>query len=84
MPDAYRDARRLAMGLSYDERAKLSEELWWSLHPPAEDLPQDEIDAAWDEEIKRRIEECHSGAVKTVSIEEIMAELDAQIAARRL
>ena len=69
MPIPYEDARRLAMELSCDERSKLSEELWWSLHPPAENLPQEEID---------------SGAVKTVSIEETMAELDAQIAAKRL
>jgi putative addiction module component (TIGR02574 family) len=84
MPIPYEDARRLAMELSCDERSKLSEELWWSLHPPAENLPQEEIDAAWGAEIERRIEEIDSGAVKTVSIEETMAELDAQIAAKRL
>jgi hypothetical protein len=48
MPDTYEDARRLAMKLFYDEREKLSGELWWSLHPPAEDVSQEEIDASWD------------------------------------
>jgi len=71
------------MELSYDERAKLSEELWWSLHPPADDLPQEEIDASWDAEIKRRIDEIDSGVGKTVSFEELKADLNATIAASR-
>jgi putative addiction module component (TIGR02574 family) len=75
MPDPYEDARRLAMELSYDERAKLSEELWWSLHPPAENLPQEEIDAAWDAEIKRRIEDIHSGAVEMIPADQVLKEL---------
>jgi putative addiction module component (TIGR02574 family) len=66
MPDPYEDARRLAMELSYDERAKLSEELCWSLHPPAENVSQKEIDASWDAEIKRRLDEIDSGKVKMV------------------
>jgi len=71
------------MELSYDERAKLSEELWWSLHPPAENVSQEEIDASWDAEIKRRIEEMDSGGGRTVSLEELMADMDARIAAKR-
>jgi putative addiction module component (TIGR02574 family) len=67
------------MELSYEERAKLSEELWWSLHPPAEELPQEEIDAAWDAEIKRRIEEIDSGAVETIPGEEVLARMDARL-----
>jgi putative addiction module component (TIGR02574 family) len=83
MPDPYEDARRLAMELSYDERAKLSQDLWWSLHPPGEDISQEEIDASWDAEIKRRIEEMDSGGGRTVSLEELMADMDARIAAKR-
>lgn len=83
MPDPYQDVRRLAMELSYDERAKLSEELWWSLHPPAEDLPQEEIDAAWGAEIKRRIEEIDSGAVEMIPGDEVLARMDARLKTRR-
>jgi putative addiction module component (TIGR02574 family) len=83
MPNPYETARELAMELSYDERAKLSEELWWSLHPPAEDLPQEEIDAAWDAEIKRRIEDIDSGTAKTFSLEEVMAELQVRVKTKR-
>ena len=83
MPDSYQDARRLAMELSYDERAKLSEELWWSLHPPAENVSQEEIDASWDAEIKRRIEEIDSGSVKMIPGEEVLARMDASLKTKR-
>lgn len=75
MPDPYEDARRRAMELSYDERAKLSEELWWSLHPPGEDVSQEEIDASWDAEIKRRIEEIDSGAVEMIPGELVLEKM---------
>jgi putative addiction module component (TIGR02574 family) len=71
------------MELSYDEREKLSKELWWSLHPPAEDLPQEKIDAAWDSEIKRRVEEIDSGTAKMIPLEEVLADMDTHIAAKR-
>ena len=61
MQHTYEEVRQIALELPYDDRAKLSQELWESLHPPAELLPQEEIDAAWDEEIKNRIEELVSG-----------------------
>lgn len=82
MPYDYDDVRRLAMELSYDEREKLSEELWWSLHPPAEDLPQEEIDASWDAEIKRRIEEIDSGAVQLIPGEQVLAEMQRRLTRR--
>ncbi len=63
------------MELSYDERAKLSEELWWSLHPPGEDVSQEEIDASWDAEIKRRIEEIDSGAVEMIPGELVLEKM---------
>ncbi len=84
MPHSYEKIRHLAIALPYDERAKLSEELWWSLHPPAEDLPQEEIDAAWDAEIKRRVEEIKSGTAQTIPLEQAIAEMDARIAACRI
>jgi putative addiction module component (TIGR02574 family) len=82
MPDPYQDARRLALELSYDERAKLSEELWWSLHPPAEDVSQEEIDASWDAEIKRRIEEIDSGTVELIPGEQVLAKMQRRLIKR--
>jgi len=83
MAHTFDETRRLAMELSYEEREKLSEELWWSLHPPTEDLPQEEIDAAWGDEIKRRLDEIDSGAVKMIPLEEVLADMDAHIEAKR-
>jgi putative addiction module component (TIGR02574 family) len=83
MPHSYETIRQLALALPYDERAKLSEELWWSLDPPAEDLPQAGIDAAWDAEIKRRVEEIKSGTAQTIPLEQAISEMDARIAACR-
>jgi len=83
MPHSYEEVRRVALELSYDDRAKLSEELWWSLHPPAEELPQAVIDAAWDAEIERRIEEIVSGTAELIPAEQVLAEMDAQLAGLR-
>jgi putative addiction module component (TIGR02574 family) len=70
------------MELSCDEREKLSKELWWSLHPPAEDVSQEEIDASWDAEIKRRVEEIYSGTAELIPGEQVIAELQRRITKR--
>jgi len=82
MPNSYESARRLAMELSFDERAKLSEELWWSLHPPGEDVTQEEIDASWDAEIKRRIEEIDSGVVELIPGELVLEKMQRRLTKR--
>jgi putative addiction module component (TIGR02574 family) len=66
MRHSYKQVRELALGLSYDQREKLSQELWESLHPPGEDLSREEIDAAWAAEIERRIADMDSGEAKTI------------------
>lgn len=42
-----------------------------------------DVGPAWDEEIKRRLDEIDSGAVKMISEEEFLADLDAHIASKR-
>jgi putative addiction module component (TIGR02574 family) len=42
-----------------------------------------EVEADWDGEIKRRLDEIDSGAVKMISEEEFLADLDAHIASKR-
>jgi hypothetical protein len=42
-----------------------------------------QVAAAWDEEIKRRLDEIDSGAVKMISHEEFIADLDAHVASKR-
>jgi putative addiction module component (TIGR02574 family) len=39
---------------------------------------QDEIDAAWEQELKRRIDEVDSGKVKMIPADEVFAELEAR------
>ena len=48
-----------------------------------EGLSAAEVESAWDEEIKRRLDEIDSGAVKMIPHEEFLADLDAHIASKR-
>jgi putative addiction module component (TIGR02574 family) len=42
-----------------------------------------EIQAAWDGEIKRRLDEIDSGSVDLIPEEQVLARMDARIAAKR-
>lgn len=50
-----------ALKLSYRERAQLAERLWESLHPPGEDISDEEYRKAWAAEIERRLAEADRG-----------------------
>jgi len=62
-----------ALALTAEERAELAGSLLESLDGDAED-PQ-AVEAAWNEEIARRIEDLDSGKVKTVSLETFRRKL---------
>ena len=62
---------RAALDLPLDARAMLANRLLESL----EDSEQTEIDAAWVEEIDRRIRDIDEGRVKLVPGEEVMERL---------
>jgi len=62
---------RAAMELPPDSRAMLAGHLLESLDQPE----QMEIDAAWSEEIERRIRDVDEGRVKLIPGEEVLAEL---------
>jgi putative addiction module component (TIGR02574 family) len=58
-----------AMALSSEERGLLIDRLVESL----DDGPVDEgVEAAWDEEIKRRVEDIRSGRVKAIPGEQVI------------
>jgi putative addiction module component (TIGR02574 family) len=59
-----------AKDLSSEERVRLAEELLASVHGVA-----DEVDAAWDAEIRRRLAELENGAVQPIPAEEVFARL---------
>ena len=66
------------MSLPADERAELARQLIVSLEPPAPDAA-DDVDAAWEEEIERRLGQVDRGEVELrdwrQSIERIRATL---------
>jgi putative addiction module component (TIGR02574 family) len=69
----YQQVAHTAMQLSPDERVNLAEKLWISV-----DTPED-VAAAWDEEIARRIAQLDTAEAETVPAEQVIAELRARL-----
>lgn len=61
---------RRARDLSLEERVQLAEEILATVHEVDE-----EVDAAWDAEIKRRIAEVENGTARLIPAEEVFARL---------
>ena len=61
---------RRARDLSPEERVQLAEEILATVHEM-----DDEIDAAWDAEIKQRIAEIENGTAKLIPAEQVLARL---------
>jgi putative addiction module component (TIGR02574 family) len=78
MSPAVKEILEQALGLKEDDRAELAGRLLESLEP-AEEAG---VEAAWRDEVSRRVADLDSGAVKTVSWEEaqnrIFGKLDAR------
>ena len=64
--------------LSVYERCEIARLLYESVADEEDDEDPAEVEAAWAEEIKRRIDEIRSGAVETIPADEVMAELRAR------
>ena len=73
MPTPSELIEALAMKLSPMERVDLADRLWLSVHS------KEEVDAAWDVEIARRIAEVDSGAVPCLPWDTVMAEQRAKL-----
>ncbi|MCL2849082.1 MAG: addiction module protein [Micrococcales bacterium] len=71
---------RAGLALDPDERAVLGHALLKSLHDDGDD--QDAVDAAWRDEIARRLRQAQDGTVELVDADEHYARLRAAIAAR--
>lgn len=70
MPDLVAELSARAKALSPEDRARLAEELLASLDP------QDrEVESAWDEELRRRIDEVERGTVQLVAAEDAFAQV---------
>ena len=68
------DLLKKALALPAEARAALAGSLLESLD---DDPPEAGVEAAWDEEIKRRIEEIDSGKVQMIPYEEVRRRIAA-------
>ena len=71
MSDLVTELSQQARKLAPEDRARLAEELLASLEGDVEP----EVDAAWDEELRKRIAEVEGGAVKLVPADEVFARV---------
>jgi putative addiction module component (TIGR02574 family) len=72
MPTPIEIVEAEAMKLTPRERADLADKLWVSAHSA------EEVDAAWEAEIARRIQQIDSGEVECIPWETVMAEMRAK------
>lgn len=70
MADPVADLVERARSLEPEDRVRLVELLLESLH----DEPVSEVEAAWEEEIRRRVEAFERGEVETYAAEDVFAE----------
>lgn len=71
MSDLVEELSQKARALPPEDRARLAEDLLASL----QDGLDPEVEAAWDEEIRRRVAEIDSGAAKLLPADEVFAEI---------
>lgn len=73
MPMTIEQIKAAAMHLSPEERADLADWLWLNA------APREEVEAAWDAEIARRIAEIDAGTVECIPAEEVFAKIDLKL-----
>ena len=71
------------MALDRREQAAILQRGIRNLDTRSEDLPQDDVEAAWRDELSRRIDDVRSGAVELLDLDESHRQIRAQLIARR-
>jgi putative addiction module component (TIGR02574 family) len=73
MPADYKDVQYTALNLDEDQRAELAKTLINSLDKSNNhnQVMEDDLDQAWEDEIKRRKQDIQSGDVKPIAGEEV-------------
>jgi putative addiction module component (TIGR02574 family) len=77
---------RSASEILEDARHLSPSEVNWlieNLLDQGEGAPEAEVEAAWESEIKRRLDEIDSGAVAMIPLEDVIARMDARVLARQ-
>jgi len=75
MPYTYEEVQQLARQLPEDQQILLANSLWENADGSEDEMGETEIDAAWEPEIARRVEEIKAGTAVTYSLAEIEADL---------
>ncbi len=71
MPDLVIELSQQAQTLRPEDRARLAELLLDSIHQSVDRT----VESAWDEELKKRIDEVDRGTVRLVPAEEVFAQV---------
>lgn len=71
MSDLLIELSHKALTLPPSEREQLAEDILASLQGDTDA----EVDAAWDQEVRRRVDEVNSGTAKLIPAEEVFAEV---------
>jgi len=67
-----KSCRRKHVPLSFEDRARLAEDLLASLEDGSES--PSEVEVAWEHEIRQRVKEDESGTAKLIPAEDVYAE----------
>lgn len=82
MATSLKELKELVRALPPNQRLLFADWIYESVEEEdAED--EAEVSAAWDNEIKRRLDDIDSGKVKMIPGEEVLARMDARLAERR-
>lgn len=77
------EVERALLALNERDRAAVIHRGLRSLEDENLHVAQTEIDSAWSEELRHRIDEIESGKVQLLDVDESHAQLRAELAARR-
>ena len=75
MQPSFEEVEKLARALPEDQRIRLANSLYESVGEE-EHASEAEIEAAWGDEIKRRLDEIDSGAVEMIPLEDVLARMN--------
>jgi len=77
MANTLKDVQELALSLPPNQRLMLADWLYESVEE-GDAASETEVSAAWDAEIKRRLDEIDSGQVEMIPGEVVLAEMEAR------
>lgn len=79
MSRSYEEVRQIAHTLPEDQRILLANSLWESVASVENEAEGSEVSAAWNDEIKRRLDEIDSGAVNLMPGDKVRTEMIARL-----